>query len=285
MHRRQLAVVSCANDWSQMRGSNTVRHCSSCAKDVYNLSMLTEREAEAALAVRPADVCIRYHFDADGQVVFFPEAQLRRRHAASRRTIAAAVAVSAMSACAQPKKAEEPGSQVTVTRSSAESGQPEGARNVPHRAANVRAPAAAHAAPSAAQDGGVPGPTGSCDPRWHEAFKRDRGTAHVAEFQDEMGGHPPRDLTPSAEPTAPRREQVLAALREARNTIESECKGPGVATAEIQIAGRSGKVTSVLVTGVKGSVAACVRRAVRRAVFPKFQRETFSLTFPFKLHR
>jgi hypothetical protein len=106
MHRRQLEIVQpCSNDWQQMHGTNMVRHCKSCAKSVYDLSMLTEREAKAALDVRPEDVCIRYDVDAQGQIVFYAEARSFGLQSLARPTLAAALTLSAMTANPTPNRA------------------------------------------------------------------------------------------------------------------------------------------------------------------------------------
>jgi hypothetical protein len=74
---------------------------------------------------------------------------------------------------------------------------------------------------------------------------------------------------------------MLAALNKAKAKA-GKCTGPGVATAQIQIAG-SGKATSVNVSGVEGAAGKCVEKAVRSTSFPKFQKANFEVKFPFKL--
>lgn len=83
-------------------------------------------------------------------------------------------------------------------------------------------------------------------------------------------------------PTTPGRDEMLAALGKAK-TKAAKCKGTGVATAQIQIAGSTGKATNVNVTGADGAAAACVEKAVRSTAFPKFQKDSFEVKFPFKL--
>jgi hypothetical protein len=81
----------------------------------------------------------------------------------------------------------------------------------------------------------------------------------------------------------PSRDQVLAALGKGKaKTRAAKCKGPGIATAAITIAG-SGRVSSVSVSGVDGSAKSCVESAVRSTSFPKFQQDSFAVKFPFKL--
>jgi hypothetical protein len=288
MHRRQLEVVElCTNDWQQMRGTSMVRHCSSCAKNVYNLSMLTEREAVAALAVRPASVCIRYNVDVGGQVIFFPEAPVFRRHTGPSRNLAAALAVSAMSACTPNETPKEDAPRVAAAPVSAVRPEPEIVRSPPAPHEPDRAPTpATKAVPKTAAER-LSKPVKACDSRWDEAFKKnkERGSQHVS-VHDLMiqGGYPSRrEEAPSSAPTTPSRAELLAVLGKIEAKIAAECKGPGVAIAEIRIAGQSGKATSVRVAGVGDAVAACIENAVRSAAFPKFESPTFDVKFPFKL--
>src|SRR5437660_10738635 len=59
----------CDSPWESMVGSDKVRHCSSCDRDVYSLSDMSELEAELRLLnARDAVPCIRYARDRDGLV-------------------------------------------------------------------------------------------------------------------------------------------------------------------------------------------------------------------------
>jgi len=86
----------------------------------------------------------------------------------------------------------------------------------------------------------------------------------------------------SSLPMAPGRDQMLSSLGKAKAKA-AKCKGSGVATAAITIAGKSGRVSNVSVSGVDGSAKSCVEKAVRSTSFPKFQKESFDVKFPFKL--
>ena len=94
----------------------------------------------------------------------------------------------------------------------------------------------------------------------------------------------PKEEAPAASalPAAPSREQMMSALGVAKGKA-AKCKGPGVATASITITGKSGRASSVNVTGVEGPAKSCVEKAVRSTSFPKFQKDTFEVKFPFKL--
>jgi hypothetical protein len=94
----------------------------------------------------------------------------------------------------------------------------------------------------------------------------------------------PKEEAPAASalPASPSREQMMSALGVAKGKA-AKCKGPGVATASITITGKSGRASSVNVTGVEGPAKSCVEKAVRSTSFPKFQKDTFEVKFPFKL--
>ena len=83
-------------------------------------------------------------------------------------------------------------------------------------------------------------------------------------------------------PKAPSRAEMLSALGKAKAKVD-RCKGSGVATAEISIEGSSGRAAKVNVSGVDGSAKSCVENAVRSTPFPKFQKDSFEVKFPFKL--
>jgi predicted Zn finger-like uncharacterized protein len=115
------------------------------------------------------------------------------------------------------------------------------------------------------------------------------GSASIDELLD--GAVSAKKSPPKAEPAhepkndlppAPSREDMLASLAKAKAKVQA-CKGPGVATAAITIAGSSGRATTVAVSGVEGAAKSCVEKAVRGTSFPKFQKATFDVKFPFKL--
>ncbi len=83
-------------------------------------------------------------------------------------------------------------------------------------------------------------------------------------------------------PATPSRDAMLAALTRAKAKVAG-CKGSGIATAAISISGSRGRATSVSVSGVDAAAKSCVERAVRSTPFPKFQKSSFEVKFPFKL--
>lgn len=58
----------CAEDWNKMSGGDKARFCGICEKNVYNISAMTEREADKLLFKNKEKVCIRMEKDARGKV-------------------------------------------------------------------------------------------------------------------------------------------------------------------------------------------------------------------------
>lgn len=87
-------------------------------------------------------------------------------------------------------------------------------------------------------------------------------------------------------PSSPGRDDVLGALKAVAPKVSACGNGQsGIATAKIGVAGSTGRVTSVDVSGQFAGtpVAACVAREVGKAKFSKFSQPSFSVTFPFKI--
>ncbi len=88
-------------------------------------------------------------------------------------------------------------------------------------------------------------------------------------------------------PAQPSRSQVLAAMGRVKGSV-SRCAQGGekgrTVTAAITVRGSTGRVSAVNVSGsVSPATRSCVARAVRKASFPKFKRNTFKINFPFRL--
>jgi hypothetical protein len=73
-----------------MEGSDTVRHCGDCRTNVYNLSAMSEEEADRIVDMDEA--CVRYFYRPDGTIVKSSESEPIRR-GSSRLAIGAAVAL------------------------------------------------------------------------------------------------------------------------------------------------------------------------------------------------
>lgn len=63
----QIKVASpCKRDWSKMAGDEKVRACGDCKMNVYNLSAMTQAEAEALVKQREGRLCVRFYMRPDG---------------------------------------------------------------------------------------------------------------------------------------------------------------------------------------------------------------------------
>ncbi|MFI5308594.1 MAG: zinc-ribbon domain-containing protein [Polyangiales bacterium] len=127
------------------------------------------------------------------------------------------------------------------------------------------------------------------DPERTERAPKKGGSASIDELLDgavSAKKPPPKsesEAKPASDlPSTPSRDDMLAALSKAKAKAAA-CKGTGVATAAITITGSKGRATSVSVSGVDDAAKSCVEKAVRSTPFPKFQKDTFDVKFPFKL--
>jgi len=103
----QIKIASpCSADWEQMAGDDRVRFCAECKKNVFNLSAMTRRDAEALLQKTNGDLCTRLYRRADGTVLTADcPVGLRVKIARIQRRVGWAVAgaFSIATACAQDK--------------------------------------------------------------------------------------------------------------------------------------------------------------------------------------
>lgn len=66
----QIKVASpCSASWEAMTGTEQVRHCESCRKNVYNLSDMTQTEAERLITRMEGHLCVRYYTRSDGTIL------------------------------------------------------------------------------------------------------------------------------------------------------------------------------------------------------------------------
>ncbi len=84
-------------------------------------------------------------------------------------------------------------------------------------------------------------------------------------------------------PYRPSRAQVLHAMHRVAPAVYA-CfeRGRGFAMVRVSVAGSSGRVKSARVLRQAGPQVPCITRAVRRARFPKFLKQTLQVDFPFK---
>jgi hypothetical protein len=124
MHKRSLLrqltriplEKPCDSPWESMAGSDKVRHCASCDREVYSISEMTELEAELRLLnAGEAVPCIRYARDSQGRVMHLAEPRRPYLSSPSARALVVASALGsglyAGDAAAQQKgkaKAAEP---------------------------------------------------------------------------------------------------------------------------------------------------------------------------------
>lgn len=59
----------CAANWDVMIGDNRQRHCAECKLNVYNLSEMTQTEAENFLINSEGRVCLRIYRRSDGTIL------------------------------------------------------------------------------------------------------------------------------------------------------------------------------------------------------------------------
>lgn len=71
-YRTHLEVLPiddpCAERWSKMEGTDSVRFCRVCESHVYDLSEMTTGEAHALLEVTEGRICVRFYRRADGTI-------------------------------------------------------------------------------------------------------------------------------------------------------------------------------------------------------------------------
>jgi hypothetical protein len=90
----QIKIASpCSADWEQMKGTDRVRFCGECKKNVFNLSAMTRRDAEALLKQTKGKLCARWYRRADGTVLTEDlPVGLRGKVARERRRVSWAIA-------------------------------------------------------------------------------------------------------------------------------------------------------------------------------------------------
>lgn len=104
----------CHARWDEMSGDERVRHCGACDKDVYDLSEMTEDEAETLLRTVGESACVRLRRRADGTVMTSDcpvgaERARRRRFVTAIASVAgaAATALAAVAGATQALRAPD----------------------------------------------------------------------------------------------------------------------------------------------------------------------------------
>jgi hypothetical protein len=62
-------AAPCPADWERMRGNERVRFCDRCSMNVYNLSNMTKKDAEALILSAEGRLCVRYYHRPDGSIL------------------------------------------------------------------------------------------------------------------------------------------------------------------------------------------------------------------------
>lgn len=89
----------CHARWDEMSGDERVRHCGACDKDVYDLSEMTEDEAETLLRTVGESACVRLRRRADGTVMT-SDCPVGAERARRRRVVTAVASVAGAAATA-----------------------------------------------------------------------------------------------------------------------------------------------------------------------------------------
>jgi hypothetical protein len=64
-----IIAAPCQVPWTSMQGTDRVRDCSQCSRQVYNISDMSRREAEAFLAQHGTSHCTTFYRRADGTIM------------------------------------------------------------------------------------------------------------------------------------------------------------------------------------------------------------------------
>jgi hypothetical protein len=59
----------CTASWDAMKGDDTTRFCGQCSQYVYNLSEMTEDEADALIMEHEGKMCVRFYQRPDGTMM------------------------------------------------------------------------------------------------------------------------------------------------------------------------------------------------------------------------
>ena len=88
-------AAPCSADWDQMIGNDRSRFCGQCNLNVYNLSSMTQAEAEHFVAGSEGRLCVRFYRRRDGSILTqncpVGLRAIRRRVSAITRAITSAV--------------------------------------------------------------------------------------------------------------------------------------------------------------------------------------------------
>lgn len=66
---QMYVAAPCNVSWDSMTGDDRVRFCQGCSKNVYNISDLSQREAESFLRDNMHKICVRFYRREDGTII------------------------------------------------------------------------------------------------------------------------------------------------------------------------------------------------------------------------
>ena len=66
---RMRVATPCPADWGAMIGDNRKRFCGECRMNVYNLSNMSRRDAEALIVNAEGRLCVRFYRRRDGSIL------------------------------------------------------------------------------------------------------------------------------------------------------------------------------------------------------------------------
>lgn len=66
---RVVVSAPCPMSWDNMDGDSKIRFCAGCSRNVYNLSAMTEDEAEAFVEANGSSQCMTFYRRADGKIM------------------------------------------------------------------------------------------------------------------------------------------------------------------------------------------------------------------------
>jgi hypothetical protein len=62
-------ATPCEGNWDEMVGDHRVRHCELCNRNVFNVSGMSRKAAEAMLMNTECRVCVRFYRRSDGTII------------------------------------------------------------------------------------------------------------------------------------------------------------------------------------------------------------------------
>lgn len=119
----------CEQSWETMRGSDEVRFCDHCAKDVHNLSAMTRKRARKLVAESNGSICIRYARRPDGKIQTIKNTlhQITRRTGIAAGVLGTSLTVSALSFAQETPVNPNPNEAIQIVETIEEkSGDPNG---------------------------------------------------------------------------------------------------------------------------------------------------------------